>query len=116
MPIRENKLPRIYSLKSRIEIDHLFDKGRRIFTDYFILIWEETSQFKFGVFVSGKIKKAVERNRIKRIFREAIRQNREKLDKNYRIGILPKKTDKIVRFDVINAEISRIFSKLNSVE
>ena len=26
-----------------------------------------------------------------RIFREAIRQNREKLDKNYRIGILPKK-------------------------
>ena len=114
MPIRENKLPRIYSLKSRIEIDHLFDNGRRIFGDYFTLIWEETSQFKFGVFVSGKIRKAVERNRIKRIFREAIRQNRKKLDKNYRIGILPKKTDEIVRFDLINAEISRMFRKLSS--
>ena len=70
-------------LKSRKQIEQLFDKGKSFvvapFRIYFIVNSESTIQkgesgLKFGTGVSAKnFKKAVDRNRIKRLTREAWR-------------------------------------------
>ena len=71
-------------LKSKTEIDLLFSKGKwRTYGNLRIIILKnkETtpiSQLKFGVSVSKRyFKKAVDRNRLKRLLRECFRLNKQ---------------------------------------
>lgn len=76
-------------LKSRKQIEHLFDKGKSfvvaMFRIYFIVnkglpIQKGQSGLKFGTGVSAKnFKKAVDRNRIKRLTREAWRLQKNEI-------------------------------------
>lgn len=63
-------------LKSRKQIEQLFSEGKRFTITPFIVYYLTSSSFtlQFGIGVSGKnFKKAVDRNRIKRLTREAWR-------------------------------------------
>ena len=76
-------------LKSRKQIEQLFDKGKSFvvapFRIYFIVnsespIQKDESRLKFGTGVSAKnFKKAVDRNRIKRLIREAWRLQKNEI-------------------------------------
>jgi len=78
-------------LKSRKQIEQLFDKGKNIvitpFRVYFLIdemLNAQRSMFnvQFGVGVSARnFKKAVDRNRIKRLTREAWRLQKNEIDK-----------------------------------
>lgn len=55
-------------------MDNLFNSGRKIYTKSFKLVWMESDES--NVIISAPIKifrKAVKRNRVKRLVREAIR-------------------------------------------
>ena len=108
-----NKLPRTTSLKRRADIDLLLKTGNRLSGDYFSLVWQKSSDFKFGVLISRKYGSAAERNRAKRLIREAVRLNRQSLNESVSIAVLPKPNVGEPDFDVINAEISRIFKLIN---
>ena len=110
----KNKLPGYLSLKSKVEINRLFEKGQRLSGDYFTLLWEKSDNFKYGIFVRKEHGSAVYRNRIKRLYREAVRLNRMLLENNVKIAILPKKIDQAVRFNEINAEISKLFKTIGT--
>ena len=110
-----NKLPRKKSLKSKVAIDNLLKHGQKTVGDCFILFFKVANDFQFATLVGRKLGNAVERNRIKRLYKEAIRLSYQNLDSDYQIAIIPKSGSKRASFEQINAEINRLFKKINSM-
>lgn len=79
-------LPEKNRLKSRKEIDQLFKNGRAVRNSFLFLKYKENnlkeSRFAFSVGLKYS-KKAVDRNEIKRILREALRPLIEKIEPGY---------------------------------
>ena len=75
------RFPTIEKLKSRKLIDALFEKGKSVtvfpLRIYYLPLEEASDSYKTGVSVPKRIfKLAVDRNRIKRLLREAFRKNK----------------------------------------
>ena len=77
-------------LKKQADFQKLFSKGKRAFTSSFTLIYTPFKQNRLGISVGKKHGKAVKRNRIKRLIREAFRQSIENLEKSYSFIVIPK--------------------------
>lgn len=78
---KTNSYPTAEKLKKKADIDLLFKKGKWISVDQIRIIHlniPETETQKVGVSVSKKyFKRAVDRNRIKRLLRESYRLNKQ---------------------------------------
>jgi len=81
-------LPKEKKLKKRDEIQRLFKEGKRIKKGELHLIYlvekaaGNSEPFKLGVSVpKKKFKRAVDRNRLKRLIREGFRLNQEQIEK-----------------------------------
>ncbi|HIE59392.1 MAG TPA: ribonuclease P protein component [Hydrogenothermaceae bacterium] len=85
----------IITIKSSKEIKYILKKGNKFYTKHLIFLYQKNSLGfpRFSFIISKKIsKKAVVRNRIKRIIKEAVRLNTEKLkDLSFDIVIIAKK-------------------------
>ena len=85
MVLKQHTLSRTERLKSRKQIDKLFTSGRYfnmppLRLNYTIDAGGENDHLQMGVGVSGKhFKKAVDRNRVKRLIREAWRLQKAEL-------------------------------------
>ncbi|MCB2230221.1 ribonuclease P protein component [bacterium] len=108
-----NRLPRSESLKSRVSIDLLFEKGRRLPGDSFTLLWRPAREFRYAVFVSRACGPAHRRNRIKRVVREAIRLSRDRLTVTGWVGILIRPAADTPTVEKLSADVSRIFTRLS---
>lgn len=85
---RENRI------KLKKEFAEIKNKGRVLYSPLFGFLThkENDGQKKFGFIVSKKIsKKAVDRNKIRRILSEVIRKNLEKFENGTRVIFLTKK-------------------------
>jgi ribonuclease P protein component len=84
---RENRI------RSKKEFFEIKNKGRVLYSPFFgWLIYKENDDLKkFGFIVSKKIsKKAVDRNRIRRILSEIVRKNLDKFENGTRLVFLTK--------------------------
>ncbi|MGA7277511.1 MAG: ribonuclease P protein component [Desulfocapsaceae bacterium] len=72
-------LPKHCFLRKNWEFDYVYKHGRRLHGQGFSIVFVATdrSYNRIGISISRKLKGAVARNRIKRIFRESFRLNRE---------------------------------------
>ena len=118
-------------LKSRKQIEELFDKGKTFvvspFRIHYLLKKDIEEQIpipglQFGIGVSGKnFKRAVDRNRIKRLIREAYRLQKNFLkenlkEKKWSLSVFITYTNKeLPEFKLVNEKVAVVLKKLESI-
>lgn len=88
-------------LKKQAELQNLFRNGKRIYSESLTLLYLPAKESSFAVSVGKKHGKSVQRNRIKRLVREAFRLNFKNIKQKYAIVLLPKVKEEysFFRFD-----------------
>lgn len=102
---RENRI------RLKKEFTEVKNKGRILYSPLFgfLTYKENDDQKKFGFIVSKKIsKRAVDRNKIRRILSEVVRENLERFENGTRIIFLTKKEILGKKYDEVEKEIKRI--------
>ncbi len=113
-------------LKSRKLIEQLFSEGNKFgvapFRIFYLYKEEKKMLLQFGVGVSSRnFKKSVDRNRIKRMIREAYRLQKSTLqnklkDKNGELNLFVIYTDKeIPQYAEVHNKMKKVLDKLYSI-
>ncbi len=77
-------------IKKQAEFSRLFQKGKRAFSPSLTVIYRPCERTSMGISVGKRHGKSVQRNRVKRLLREAFRHSLEKIEGNYAFILLPK--------------------------
>lgn len=77
-------------LKKRSEFQHTYQNGRKYWNRNFVIYVLNTdfNGLRFGITVSKKTGKSVQRNRVKRLIREAFRQLRPNMKRGYDVVVV----------------------------
>jgi ribonuclease P protein component len=114
---------KVERLSSKIEIDKLLEKGKSFHSSLFKIIWQKTTEgtvpAQIIISVPKRLfKKAVDRNRLKRLIREAYRKNKKILCENLnnkKVQLMfIYKAKKIVEYIEVEEEIINALKKLSS--
>ena len=79
-----------YRLKKQADFQRLFQKGKRAFTPTLSVLYRPSDKMVMGISVGKKHGKSVQRNRIKRLLREAFRAVQGEMKGNYAFVLVPK--------------------------
>lgn len=74
----------IEKIRKTREFNEIYNSAKKVYTKYAIIFIKENreNKKKFGFVASKKTGNAVQRNRIKRLFREFVRLNESKFENN----------------------------------
>ena len=79
-----------YRLKKQADFQRLFKKGKRAFTPSLSVVYRPCDKMTMGISVGKKHGKSVQRNRIKRLLREAFRAVQDEMSGTYSLVLIPK--------------------------
>ncbi len=79
-----------YRLKKQADFQRLFQKGKRIYSSSLTILYRPADKMTMGISIGKRHGKSVQRNRIKRLLREAFRSVQGEMQKNYAIILIPK--------------------------
>lgn len=77
-------------LKKQSDFQKLFQKGKRVFSPSFTMIYSPNERTVMGISVGKRHGKSVKRNKIKRLMREAFRLTQSEMKGHYSIVLIPK--------------------------
>jgi ribonuclease P protein component len=105
------RFPRAARLLKHSDFERVYKQGRRHFSSHMTVFYLRQAEggARVGITVGRALGGAVERNRIKRRLREAVRLRRSALKGPVDVVINPKKSVPTVDFPVVLEEISRAF-------
>jgi ribonuclease P protein component len=100
-------------LKKNIEFKRVYKQGRSVANRYVVMyiLRNGTPHRKAGFSVSKKIGGAVQRNRIKRVFREVYRLNQEVLVEGIDIVFIARHASKQASFQEVTKAFKDLFKK-----
>lgn len=103
-------------LRKRFEFRRLGNQGKRVHTRSFVLqiAPSDYEQPRLGITVSRQVGKAVRRNRIKRLLREAFRQNRALFPLASDIVVIAKGGCAVARLDDVTSELTQASGALQA--
>ena len=99
-------------IKKQADFQRLFQKGKRAFSSSLTLLYVPAQKMRMGISVGKKHGKSVQRNRIKRLVREAFRLNQDKMQGTYSFIILPK-VNKEYSFKTFERDLQWMIKKEN---
>lgn len=104
-------------LTTDYEFNNVYRKGKKHSSEYFDIFYLSKKDYegptKVGFVVSNKFSKvAPKRNRVKRVFREIIKENLEKINDNLWIIIKPKPLSLEKNYEEISTEFNKVLSKI----
>ena len=79
-----------YRLKKQADFQRLFNKGKRAFTPALTVLYRPSEKMVMGISIGKKHGKSVQRNRIKRLLREAFRAVQGEMKGTYSLVLVPK--------------------------
>ena len=79
-----------YRLKKQADFQRLFQKGKRAFSPSLTMLYRPCDKMTMGISVGKKHGKSVQRNRIKRLLREAFRAVQGEMKGTYSVVLIPK--------------------------
>ena len=97
-------------IKKQADFQRLFQKGKRAFSSSLTLLYTPAPVMRMGVSVGKKHGKSVQRNRVKRLVREAFRLNQDKMQGTYSFIIIPK-VNKEYSFKVFERDLQWMIKK-----
>jgi ribonuclease P protein component len=105
------RFPRGARLLKHSDFDRVYKEGRRHFSPHMTVFYlrQAEGEARIGFTVGRLLGGAVERNRIRRRLREAVRLRRAALKAAVDVVINPKKSVLTVDFPVVLEEVSRAF-------
>jgi len=111
--LREYSFPKSHRIKKRRDYIELSKSGNRIQDRYFIVLYKKNQLLgsRLGITVSKKVGGAVNRNRLKRIIREAYRLNRKHLTEHIDINIIVKKLASNIQFEIVLPSLKTILDR-----
>ena len=81
---------RYQRLKKQADFERIFKSGKRAFSPSVTVVYRKSEHPSFAVSVGKRHGKSVQRNRIKRLLREAFRNTADAIEGNYDIVLVPK--------------------------
>lgn len=101
-------------LRKRPEFLQLGDRGKRLFSRHFILVYDRSRhpESRLGITVTKKIGPAVTRNRLKRICREYFRRHRNLLGAAYDIHIIARSAAAKAAHEELTGSLETLFSQI----
>ena len=107
--------PEVRIRKRRRYLD-VQNRGRRINTTHFIVfvLPGETEHTRIGITVSKKVGKAHQRNRVKRLVREAFRLNRCRLPTGLDVVLVAKRGTFSIQYTEVESQLMRAVTELKS--
>lgn len=110
-PQSRTKRTRRLNPSNRLKKRHEFlamKRGNRLVGHLLCLDCLSSPSFRFGITASGRYGNAPERNRFKRLVREAIRSSLDLLPQDITIHVVPRQRAKGAKMDDIRQEILRL--------
>ena len=99
-------------IKKNADFQKIFNKGKKVFSPNFTLLYFSAPMLALGVAVSKKHGNAVKRNRIKRLLRAAFAETSDVLDKAYSVILIPKVGGEYA-FEAFKKSLTVCFKKVN---
>lgn len=112
---RPGRFTRTTRLLKHADFERVYERGQRHFARHMTVFFlpGESRGARVGFTVSRVLGGAVERNRIKRRMREAVRRQQHRLDVAADIVVNPKKSVLRVEFQELVQEVGRAFEVIN---